>query len=50
MLITKLRLETSIETHPRPLLIKGRFEVPSKKRGLRGVYMVFKKTKLIQRN
>ncbi len=36
MLLLKLRLEASIETHPRPLLIEGRFEVPSKKRGYKG--------------
>ncbi len=47
MLIPKLRLGTSIETHPQPLLIEGRFEIPSKKRGFRGVYNVFQKTKLI---
>ena len=37
MLIPKHRLETSIETHTSPLLIEGRFEVPSKKRGFRGI-------------
>ncbi len=47
MLLLKLRLEASIETHPQPLLIEGRFEVPSKKRGFRGVYKVFQKAKLL---
>ncbi len=46
MLIPKHRLETSIETHTQPLLIEERFEVPSKKRGFRGVYNLFQKTKL----
>ncbi len=48
MLLLKLRLEARIETHPRPLLIEGRFEVPSKKRGFRGVYTVFQKAKLLR--
>jgi len=43
MLLLQLRLEARIETHPRPLLIEGRLEVPSKKRGFRGgVYGVSK--------
>ncbi len=38
-----LRLEARTETHPQPLLIEGRFEVPSKKRGFKGcVYCVLK--------
>jgi hypothetical protein len=45
----KLRLEAGIETHPQPLFLEGRVEVPSKKRGLRGVYTVFQKTKLSQK-
>ncbi len=47
MLLLQLRLKVRIETHPRPLLIEGRFEVPSKKRGFRGVCTVFQKTKLL---
>jgi len=47
MLLLKLRLEASIETHPRPLFLEGRFEVPSKKRGYRGVYTVFQKAKVL---
>ena len=43
MLLPKRRLETCIETHPRPLLLEGRAEVPSNKRGFRGVYTVFQK-------
>ena len=35
------------KTHPRPLFLEGRAEVPSKKRGFRGVYNVFQKTKLL---
>jgi len=48
MLLLKLRLEASIEKHPRPLLVEGRFEVPSKKRGFRGVYTVFQKAKVLR--
>ena len=48
MLLPRRRLETSIETHPRPLLLEGRAEVPSNKRGFRGVYIVFQKAKLLQ--
>jgi len=47
MLIPKLRFGTSIEPPP-SLLIEGRIEVPSKKRGFRGVYNAFQKTKLIR--
>ena len=48
MFLPRLCLETSIETHPQPLLLEGRAEVPSNKRGFRGVYTVFQKTKLLQ--
>ena|GEM_PF-2344499 len=48
MLLPMCRLETSIETHPQPLLLEGREEVPSNKRGFRGVYIVFQKAKLLQ--
>ncbi len=47
MLLPKFRLETRIETHPRPLLIEGGLEVPSIKRGFRGVYTAFQKAKLL---
>jgi len=43
MFLLQLSLEARIETHPRPLLIEGRVEVPSIKRGFRGgVYGVSK--------
>jgi|GEM_PF-3519523 len=47
IVIPKLRLGTRTETHPRPLLIEGRFEVPSKKRGFKGCVCCFQKTKLL---
>ncbi len=50
MLLPRRRLETRIETHPRPLLLEGRVEVPSNKRGFRGVYTVIQKTKLLPKN
>jgi len=42
MFILKYRLKARIETHPRPLFLEGRLEVPSKKRGFRHVYGISK--------